>query len=33
MLLGILYIYSELGTTNAHVLHAHGFTLTEQYML
>jgi len=33
MLLGILYVYSELGTTNAHVLHTHEFTLTEQRLL
>lgn len=33
MLLGILYIYSELGTTSAYALHAHDFTEAEQQVL
>lgn len=33
MLLGILYIYSELGTTSAYALHAHSFSENEQLLL
>lgn len=33
MLLGILYIYSELGTTSVYALHAHSFSETEQLIL
>lgn len=33
MLLGILYMYSELGTTSAYVLHSHNFTASEQLVL
>lgn len=33
MLLGLLYMYSELGTTSVYALHAHGFSETEQLVL
>lgn len=33
MLLGLLYVYSELGTTCVYALHAHSFSDTEQLVL
>ena len=33
MLLGLLYMYSELGTTCVYALHAHSFSETEQLIL
>lgn len=33
MLLGLLYVYSELGTTCVYALHAHRFSDTEQLVL
>lgn len=33
MLLGILYMYSELGTTSAYSLHSHNFSFAEQCVL
>jgi NADH:ubiquinone oxidoreductase subunit 4 (subunit M) len=33
MLLAILYIYSELGTTSAYALHAHQFSSLEETIL
>ena len=33
MLLGILYVYSELGTTSVYALHTHAFSEAEQLVL